>query len=157
MKPFNRVGVAGTFAQFHNGHVDLISTAFRVGEKVVIALTADEMTRNKKYADKIPEFEKRKTFLIEYLKSRDLLDRAEIIKLLDKYGTAITDEHQDAIVVSEDTYSATVEINKIRRERGLNPLYVISIPLIYSEEDKPISSTKIREGIIDSKGKIIKK
>jgi pantetheine-phosphate adenylyltransferase len=151
------VGVAGTFAQFHKGHDDLLSTAFKLGEKVVIALTGDEMTKTKKYADKIPEFEKRKASLIEYLKSRDLLDRAEIIKLLDKYGTAITDENQDAIVVSEDTYPVTIEINNMRRERGLNPLYVISIPLIYSEENKPISSTKIREGIIDSKGKIINK
>ena len=157
MKPFNRVGVAGTFSQFHKGHDKLLKTAFRLGIKVIIALTIDKMTKNKKYSNKILNFESRKRYLIKYLNKNNFMSQSEIIALKDKYGTAITDKEQDAIVVSEDTYQVAVKINKIRKEKNLDPLIIISIPLIYSEDKIPISSTRIRAEIIDSNGNIIKK
>ncbi|MHA1230539.1 MAG: phosphopantetheine adenylyltransferase [Candidatus Helarchaeota archaeon] len=155
MKAFKKVGVAGTFAQFHIGHESLLKTAFKLGELVVVAITSDEMVKNKILSEKIPKFESRKQNMIKYLEKHGFLKHAQIVKLEDKYGTAITDKEQDAIVVSEDTYKVAEEINKIRRERALPPLTIISIPLIYSKDNKPISSTRIRTGEIDSKGHLI--
>ena len=47
------VGVAGTFGPLHKGHEVLLRKAFEVGEKVLVALTTDEMHANKKYKEKI--------------------------------------------------------------------------------------------------------
>ncbi|MHA1753599.1 MAG: phosphopantetheine adenylyltransferase [Candidatus Helarchaeota archaeon] len=157
MRPFNRVGVAGTFSQFHIGHEKLLKTAFDLGEKVVIAITIDDMIKNKKYSNKIPVFKIRKNNLISYLKKNNLYERAIITTLKDNFGTAITDKDQDAIVVSTDTYQGALKINEIRTKKGLVPLVIIVIPLLYSKDKIPISSTRIRAGEIDRKGNIIKK
>ncbi len=42
MKRFKKVAVGGTFDKLHKGHESLLSTAFEVGEKVVIGLSSDE-------------------------------------------------------------------------------------------------------------------
>ncbi|TFF87626.1 MAG: pantetheine-phosphate adenylyltransferase [Promethearchaeota archaeon] len=155
MAIFNRVGVAGTFAQFHKGHKKLLTLAFKLGETVVIALTDDKMTQNKEYSNKIPAYKIRKKNLIAYLKKNNLFQKTEIIRLENKYGTAITDPDQDAIVVSEETYLVAKKINSIRKSNDLDPLVIVSIPLICSKDNIPISSTRIRAGIVDSDGNIL--
>ena len=104
MKAFKRVGVAGTFAQIHIGHEKLIKISFLIGEQVIIALTSDDMTQKKKFREKIPDFDTRKVELNQYLHSLNIHDNYKIVKLEDKYGTAITDYEQDVIVVSEELY-----------------------------------------------------
>ncbi|MHA1269814.1 MAG: phosphopantetheine adenylyltransferase [Candidatus Helarchaeota archaeon] len=156
MKPYNKVGVAGTFAQFHVGHEILLKTAFKLGNIVVIALTVDDMIKSKKNSDKIPNFNTRKENLTSYLRKMGFLKNVKIVELKDKYGTAITDKDQDAIVVSEDTYKTAIEINIIRRKSGLDPLTIISIPLVFAKDAQPISSTRIRAGEIDEKGNLLK-
>ncbi|MBD3228559.1 MAG: pantetheine-phosphate adenylyltransferase [Candidatus Lokiarchaeota archaeon] len=155
MAIFDRVGVAGTFSQFHKGHKRLLSLAFQLGDTVIVALTADKMTKNKEYADKIPTYKIRKRNLITYLKRNNLYEKTEIIKLENKYGTAIIDPVQDAIVVSEETYPVAKEINNIRKEKNLNPLVIVSIPLVRAKDNSPISSTRIRAGIVDSEGNLL--
>ena len=153
MNAFRRVGVAGTFAQIHLGHEKLLKIALILGNKVIIALTSDDMIINKKFVDQIPDYNTRKKELELYLKTLNINTNFEIVKLEDNYGTAISDKEQDAIVVSEDTYDVALEINKIRKKNDLEPLIIISIPLIYAEDNKTISSTRIRAGEINRYGK----
>ena len=78
----------------------------------------------------------------------------EIIEISDSNGSADKDPLLEAIVVSEETEESAVNINKIRVEKGLKPLDIIVIEWILADDGVPISSTRIRKGEIDNKGKL---
>ncbi|MCE7697941.1 MAG: pantetheine-phosphate adenylyltransferase [Methanobacterium paludis] len=80
----------------------------------------------------------------------------DIQQLNEPYGTTIDDEDIDAIVVSEETEPTAFKINRIRKERGMKPIDIITIHMVLAEDGKPISSTRIRKGEIDRTGTIIK-
>jgi inosine/xanthosine triphosphatase len=60
----------------------------------------------------------------------------------------------DALIASEETRETAREINRIREESGLTPLEIHLVPLVMAEDSCPISSTRIRNGEIDSDGKL---
>ncbi len=62
----------------------------------------------------------------------------------------------EAIVVSTETVHKAFEINKTRSKRKLQPLIIITVPMMRAEDGKLISSTRIREGEIDSSGNLLK-
>ena len=62
----------------------------------------------------------------------------------------------EAIVVSTETVQKAFEINKTRSKRKLQPLIIITVPMMRAEDCKLISSTRIREGEIDSSGNLLK-
>ena len=80
----------------------------------------------------------------------------DIQELNDPYGTTISDESIDAIVVSEETEPTAFKINKIRKERGMKPLDIVTIGMVLAADGIPISSTRIRKGEIDKMGTIIR-
>ena len=59
--------------------------------------------------------------------------------------------------MSEETLVKVKQINEIRMSNYLNPLRVIVVEIAKSSDGKPISSTRIRNGEIDDKGKILRK
>jgi pantetheine-phosphate adenylyltransferase len=69
----------------------------------------------------------------------------EIIQLNDVYGPPIHEPDYEGIVVSQDTYNAALKINKIRTEKGFNPLLIIVVPMIKDKNNEIISSTSIRK------------
>ncbi len=146
---FNKIAVGGTFDRLHGGHRALLSKAFEVGRSVVIGLTSDEMLE--KEADGLAV---RKRLLEDYLKGKG---RYKLTVLGDPYGPAIEDPEMDAIVVSEETRPRVMEINGIRRSRGLAPLEIITIPMVLAADGRPISSSRIRRGDIDGEGRILKR
>ncbi len=143
---FKKVAVGGTFDLLHRGHRALIERAFELGEYVIVGLTSNEMLQKK-----AEPFSRRKRTLQNFLKFKNY----EIVKLNDAYGPAISDSEIDAIVVSEETKVRAVEINEIRKKRGLPPLEVVVIPFVLAEDGKPISTTRIRDGEIDGEGRIL--
>jgi pantetheine-phosphate adenylyltransferase len=80
----------------------------------------------------------------------------DIKELNDPYGTTIYDEEIDAIVVSEETEPTALKINRIRHEKGMKALDILTIGMVLAEDGRPISSTRIRKGEIDREGIIIK-
>jgi pantetheine-phosphate adenylyltransferase len=62
----------------------------------------------------------------------------------------------EALVVSTETVQKALEINKTRSKRSLQPLIIITVPMMRAEDGKLISSTRIREGEIDYSGKLLK-
>jgi pantetheine-phosphate adenylyltransferase len=154
-KPFTIVAVGGTFDKLHRGHKELLRTAFKVGQKVVIGLTSDEMVTRSKGDAKIDPLSKRREGLESWIKEEriDALAEYDIVVIDDVYGTTIHDEELEALVVSEETYERATMINKIRVSKGLKPLIIIVVPLVLAHDGKPISSTRIRRGEIDAEGK----
>jgi len=150
------VGVAGTFGPLHIGHKALLRKAFEVGQKVLIALTTEQMLKKKERKDKIPDYELRKLALERYLEAEGYHGRYEVIPLDDPYGVAITLPEQQGIVISEETLKGAQEINEIRIKRHLKPLKIFTIKLLTAEDGLPISSTRIRKDEIDQVGHLLK-
>ena len=157
-KKYKLVGVSGTFSPpLHSGHVALITKAFEVSERVMIGITADEMTRHKRLSEKIPPYETRKKNITDFLIKEKLKDRAIIVKLTDPYGPSIEDQGLEAIIVSLDTKYMDEKINGKRKEKKLPPLDFIAIDMVLAKDGKPISSTRMREGLIDESGNLKQK
>jgi pantetheine-phosphate adenylyltransferase len=144
---YKKVAVGGSFGILHKGHVALLDKAFNSGGFVLIGLTSNEMLTKD-----VAPFEKRKKTLLEFLENRGQYD---IIELNDPFGPAASDGTIEAIVVSAETEPGASEINELREQNGLVALDIISIPLVLADDQRPISSTRIRKGEIDKRGRIL--
>jgi len=142
-----RVVVGGTFDHFHEGHKLLLTTAFYHAGfygTLNVGITAQSMLKEKPYAEQIDPYVVRKANVQGFLTRLKTYYKTEIRieELKDPYGSAITDEELDAIVVTEEPEVKTnvEEINRRRKE----PLDVIICPTVFGEDGKRISSTRIR-------------
>lgn len=151
-----KVAVGGTFDPIHDGHLALLRRAFEVaGPKglVVIALTSDEMATRTRSRPVAP-FEVRLRNLQMRLKETLGVDKFEVERLHDVFGSAIEEDY-DYIIVSPETEPIACQINEIRRENGLAPLKVIRIEYQMADDKVRISSTRINEGKIDKHGRVL--
>lgn len=147
-----KVCLGGTFDKIHTGHKALLSKAFEIGDEVLIGLTSDEMAHSKSYS--VSPYEARRTNLVNYLTSAGF-SNFDVVGIDDPFGPART-EHIDAIVVSEETRSTADELNKVRVNSGLSPLQVVQIDMVLAEDCVPISSSRVRLGEIDGRGKMLR-
>jgi pantetheine-phosphate adenylyltransferase len=156
-KKFKAVAVGGTFDEFHKGHRTLLLKAFEVGEQVLIGLCTDEFVSKMKKPHITAPYEQREADLKNFLHQQGFLERAKIIPLNDVYGVTLSRGCVDAIVVSRETEPTAIKINEERKRLGLQPLSIIVIEMVPSENHAPISTTRIRWGEIDREGRLIKK
>lgn len=151
------VAIAGTFDHLHKGHEFFISEAFKVGKKVMIGLTSDRFANAKisniKAQIQIQNFQIRKEELEKFLRVKNLLKRAEIVKIEDVYGPAISASEIEALAVTNETLEGAQKVNRKRKELGLRLLKILKLPLILAEDKKRIASTRIRIGEINRWGK----
>ena len=149
-----KVCVGGTFNNMHKGHKLLIKKAFEsAGEKgfVYIGLANGKLIENKK---NIKPYEIRKKGLERFLTEEKLSRPTKIVPIYQKFGLTLKEDY-DAIVVSPETKKIAEEINLKRKKMGKHLLKIISIPFVFSEDGKPISSTRINDKEIDENGRII--
>lgn len=141
-----RVALGGTFDTLHSGHIMLLHTALTYGEEVLIGVTSDEFAQSYKQY-RVRPFEERVKALITLLTRELQADRDRIVvsKIDDPYGPAISDPRIDGIAVSVETLPRAIEINRIRVERGLMPLTIVTIPIIKDGYGAKLSSTLIRK------------
>ncbi len=141
--------VGGTFAYLHDGHRALLAKAFEIGDHVCIGLTTDGYVRRVKGRGDLPSYPKREAELRRFV---GRLGKAfTILPLDDRFGPSTTGNF-DAIVVSEETFPAALEVNAIRKANGLKALDVIKIGSVLAWDSLPISSSKIAAGEIDLHG-----
>jgi pantetheine-phosphate adenylyltransferase len=152
-KPFRKAIVGGSFDRLHRGHKELLDLACKVAESLVVGLADGPLIESKPLADKILPFEEREASLREFLSSKGV--PYEIVKIFDPVGPAADIEEADAIVVSTESYKGALAVNERRRQKGLSELKIIVIPLILAEDGKPISSSRIRRGEIDTEGRLL--
>jgi len=150
---FKSVAVGGTFDYIHKGHRALLEKAFECGEKVIIGVTTDQfLSRLGKTVHN--SYEERVKKLREYLLTRYPPERFEIQPLDDYFGPGIFQEEVEALVASTETASRVELANKRRVEMGLKPLEVVVVDMVLAEDGRPISSSRIRMGVIDAEGRV---
>jgi pantetheine-phosphate adenylyltransferase len=158
LEKLNLVATGGTFDCIHIGHIKLLSTAFDISDRVIIGLTSDRFVKRYKLNSNIKNNYLRRLFNLRKNIALNFKDvNYTIIKLEDEFGPVIHSSRIQAIVVSEETLVKVKQINEIRISNYLNPLRVIVVEIAKSSDGKPISSTRIRNGEIDDKGKILRK
>jgi inosine/xanthosine triphosphatase len=140
--------MGGTFDGIHAGHRALLRAACEIASDLYIGLTSDAMVEGK--AGEVSPYEDRRRALEAYLADRGV--RYHIVPLSDHHGPSVDDEDLEAIVVTPETAHTAEEINRIRTERGFRPLELVVVPLVLARDFRPISSTRIRRGEIDSEG-----
>lgn len=151
--------VGGTFDIFHKGHKLLIEKSLSEGNSV-IAITSDELA-NKTRERNVNSFSKRRKRVAKFAKeiANEHNTKYTITEIDDPEGPAYTGEDYQKIIVSPE--SKTIErvnrINDIRISNGLNKLDIKVVETFYAEDGNRISSTRIRNGIIDRKGNLIEK
>ena len=116
-KSYKKVAVGGTFDKFHYGHRRLIDIAFEIGNYVVIGVTSNEFGGVK---GRIEPCNVRMSNLRSLLEKKH--QNYDIQELNDPFGTTITDDTIDAIVVSEETEPTAFKINEIRKEKGMETI-----------------------------------
>jgi cytidyltransferase-like protein len=156
-RSFKRVAMGGTFDILHEGHAALLSRAFEIGDKVTIGVTSDDLIRILSKEHPVRPYTERVEGLRKYLKEHDWSDRAEMAVLQDKWGPTVLEREMEAIVVTGDTRASADEINRLRQEKGLLPLYIEIVGLVLAEDGRPISTTRIYRGEIDPQGRIGKR
>lgn len=149
-KKYKKVAVGGTFDKFHDGHKKLLETAFEIGNEIEIGVTSNEFGGRKGDIDSCKE---RMANLKSFFNDKS---NFSVTPLNDPYGTTVFDEEFDVIVVSEETKPTAIEINEIRKNKGMLPLDIIVVHFVLAEDGVPISSTRIRCGEINKKGNILK-
>lgn len=158
MEKLNLVATGGTFDCIHIGHIKLLSTAFDISNHVIIGLTSDRFVKRYKLNSNTKNNYLRRLFNLKKNISLNFKDaHYTIVKLEDEFGPVIHSSQIQAIVVSEETLVKVKQINQIRISNYLNALRVIVVEIAKSSDGKPISSTRIRNGEIDDKGKILRK
>jgi pantetheine-phosphate adenylyltransferase len=150
-----RVAVGGTFDPLHDGHLSLLRRAFELseGDTVVIALTSDEMARDHRTRP-VHDYEIRLKNLKACISREFGAENYRVEKLNDLCGSAVYDDF-DYIVVSPETEPVAVRINKLRKEKGHEPIEISLIEYRLAQDHIRISSTRISEGKIDRHGKVL--
>jgi len=155
-KKFKLVAVGGTFDELHKGHEVLLLKAFEVGEKVLVGLCSDKLVESLTKPHVTASYEQRLEELMQFLRVKGLLGKAEIVMLNDPFGVTLSDANVEALVVSRETETMALKINEERKRRGLKPMQIVAIEMVPAENHVPISTTRIRKGEIDRKGHILK-
>jgi len=150
---FRLACLGGTFEILHAGHRKLLDEAFKYSDYVLVGLTSDELASKLGKLYDVSLYMDREKKLKAYLESK-YKGRYSIVKLDDVYGIATDIAELEAIFVTEETSVRAEEINRIRASKGLKPLEVVIVPMVLAEDGKPISSTRIKMGEIDSEGRL---
>jgi len=139
--------LGGTFDRLHGGHRLLLDVAFKLIQNVLIGITTDELARRGKEIPKlIYNYEKRAADVKNYLLEKGISENRIQIKPLSR-ATQYADEipEMGTIVLSPETYGRLLEINDIRRDKGLEELIAIAIPYFRDDNGKIVSSQVFRE------------
>ncbi|MCG8324275.1 MAG: pantetheine-phosphate adenylyltransferase, partial [Thiotrichales bacterium] len=132
----------------------LLSNAFSISDKVIIGLTSDEFAAKK---GKTPtnKYNQRLENLISAITKQFPDSSFQISKLDNDFGPAVLEKGVEALVVSDETSNQGNVLNKLRAEKSLPPVQVISVPMFLAKDGTRISSTRIKNSEIDSEGNLL--
>ena len=99
-------------------------------------------------------YEKRHTSLKSLIEEKFLDSKYEIAKLENDFGPAVIEGNVEALIVSTETQNKGDILNRLRAEKNLQPVKIISVPMVLAEDGNRISTTRIRDMEIDFNGKL---
>jgi pantetheine-phosphate adenylyltransferase len=155
-RKFKKVAVGGTFDVVHRGHEVLLARAFEIGGTVLIGVVGDSLAKELPKNHPIAAFSHRVQNLETFLKQRGWSRRSILTRLDDKFGATVFDPSIEALIVTPETAETAHEINKIRRGNGLAPIHIEIVQFVLADDGRPISTTRIRDGKINSQGRVLR-
>lgn len=153
MPKFQLVALGGTFDILHRGHLALLQMAFSISSKVIIGLTSDEFA-TKKGKNLLHNYSQRYQSLESTIRKNFPNFQFEISKLENDFGPAVLESGVEALVISEETIGQGQVLNKLRNERQLPSVEIVSVPMVLGTDGKRISTTRIRNSEIDAEGNL---
>ncbi len=154
MSRFSLVAMGGTFDIIHRGHLTLLSNAFTISDRIIIGLTSDELAK-KKGKLTINKYEKRLENLIEIISTEFPNSSFQISKLDNDFGPAVLEKGVEALIVSDETSYQGDILNKLRAEKKLTPVKIITVPMFLAKDGKRISTSRIKNSEIDKEGNLL--
>lgn len=160
---FDEVVLGGTFDHFHNGHKALLTAGLLFAEsRVVVGVTGDELLKTKKNRESIEDIDTRKNHVKQFVESIQDRVELELCVIQDPFGPTIVRDSLKAIVVSSETIKGARMINEKRKQRNMEPLFVI---VVMRSNVHTLSSTFVRKTMEQNtleaksrkKGSLIKK
>ncbi|HCS79432.1 TPA: hypothetical protein DIV55_06895 [Patescibacteria group bacterium] len=156
---YQNLTIGGTFDHFHEGHEAMLTKAFQVGDTVWLGITTDEFVKRIEskrlpFPNYLEPFATRKTVVETFLVQHKFSAQAKIVPITDRFGTTLTDQKLETIVVSPETEPVAREINQLRIEKGWKPLQIILVPWVLAQDKSPINSIRIRAGEISRTGEL---
>jgi len=149
-----RAVLGGTFDIFHRGHRIFLMTALEGSSSLLIGITSDGYARSSK-GHPIEPYVVRAENVRKFVEQMGCMDKVKIVEIDDPYGPTVKEGELDVLFVTSENRLRGDEINELRREKGLPPLKIIRVPLELAEDGRPISATMIRDGIIDTEGRML--
>lgn len=125
------VVLGGTFDRLHDGHRRLLKFSTDLArDRVIVGVCDGPMLSKKELSHLIQPIETRMKGVEDYIKliKPELIVQVEPIT--DPYGPSIADDKLDAIIVSEETLSGGLSVNRKRAEKGLPQLKVEVVDLL---------------------------
>ncbi|MBI3639710.1 MAG: pantetheine-phosphate adenylyltransferase [Thaumarchaeota archaeon] len=153
MAKFHLVALGGTFDILHKGHLALLQKGFSVSSKVIIGLTSDELA-TKKGKNLLHSYLERYHTLESLIKKNFPNSQFEISKLDNDFGPAVLEKEIEALIVSEETIGQGHILNKLRHEKQLLPVEIVSVPMVLAADGKRISTSRIKDSEIDAEGNL---
>ena len=153
MTKFHLVALGDTFDILHKGHFALLQKGFSISSKIIIGLTSDELA-TKKGKNLLHDYFERYRTLESMIKKNFPNSQFEISKLDNDFGPAVLEKEVEALVVSEETIEKGQILNKLRNERQLSPVEIVSVPMILATDGKRISTSRIKNSEIDAEGNL---
>jgi pantetheine-phosphate adenylyltransferase len=153
MSKFKVIALGGTFDIIHKGHLTLLQKGFSISSKVIIGLTSDDLAE-KKGKKLLHNYSQRLNTLKSVIEKNFPNSHYQISKLDNDFGPAVLESGVEALVVSEETIEKGNILNKLRHERHLSPVQVITVPMMLAKDGKRISTTRIKNSEIDTEGNL---
>ena len=149
-----RVVLGGTFDILHAGHEALLRAVFdNRPDAVIIGLTTDRFAKESR--PRVNPYMVRERNLKRFLAARKWR-HARIEPIDDPYGPADDLPDLDVLVVSTERQPVAAALNEARAAKGLRPLGIRTVPMVLAQDGLAIASRRIREGLIDRRGKRLK-
>jgi cytidyltransferase-like protein len=154
MQRYGHAVLGGTFDRLHVGHAALLGAAFAEGRRVSIGLSTDAFVRarQKSGGRSIRPYSARARTLRRWLARRFPRRTWAIVPLADRFGRS-AGPGVDILIVSAETAAGGAAVNAERRRRGRSVVPVRVVPVVLAEDLRPVSSSRIRSGEIDRKGR----
>jgi len=122
---------------------------------VFIGVSGDALVPLLRKNHEVRPFVDRRKDLRRFLRAHGLQKRSKIVELKEPFGPAKSKKQIQALIVSQITRKSGLKLNQMRRTRNLPLLKLIVVRLAKAKDGKPISTTRIRRGEIDLRGKTL--